>query len=168
MIFKVFEKFGIDLQQHCSGDFGDFKTYDLNLGDFDALKYAENVDWGCMRVIYSKGLYSIMGYLPTINFNGIKTMLITYTNTNVLRYGQNVRTVKIIEDKLLPNRHLYAYELKDYMSYEENMPGRTSFIYFSDKRSKLEKKEQKVKKRLVEGGEKTVRYLGDRFKFTKH
>lgn len=74
----------------------------------------------------------------------------------------------IIEDKLLPNRHLYAYELKDYMSYEENMPGRTSFIYFSDKRSKLEKKEQKVKKRLVEGGEKTVRYLGDKFKFTKH
>ena len=74
----------------------------------------------------------------------------------------------IIEDKLLPNRHLYAYELKDYMSYEENMPGRTSFIYFSDKRSKLEKKEQKVKKRLVESGEKTVRYLGDRFKFTKH
>lgn len=74
----------------------------------------------------------------------------------------------MIEDKLLPNRHLYAYELKDYMSYEENMPGRTSFIYFSDKRSKLEKKEQKVKKRLVEGGEKTVRYLGDRFKFTKH
>ena len=74
----------------------------------------------------------------------------------------------IIEDKLLPNRHLYAYELKEYMSYEENMPGRTSFIYFSDKRSKLEKKEQKVKKRLVEGGEKTVRYLGDKFKFTKH
>ena len=74
----------------------------------------------------------------------------------------------IIEDKLLPNRHLYAYELKDYMSYEENMPGRTSFIYFSDKRSKLEKKEQKVKKRLVKGGEKTVRYLGARFKFTKH
>lgn len=74
----------------------------------------------------------------------------------------------IIEDKLLPNRHLYAYELKDYMSYEEGMPGRTSFIYFSDKRSKLEKKEQKVKKRFVEGGEKTVRYLGDKFKFTKH
>lgn len=98
MIFKVFEKFGIDLNQHCSGAFGNFKTYELNLGDFDALKYAENVEWSCMRVIYSKGLYSIMGYLPTINFNGIKTMLITYTNTNVLRYGQNVRTIKIIEN----------------------------------------------------------------------
>lgn len=105
MIFKVFEKFGIDLHQNCSGDFGNFKTYELNLGDFDALKYAENVDWGCMRVIYSKGLYSIMGYLPTINFNGIKTMLITYTNTNVLRYGQNVRTIKIIEDMQITDKN---------------------------------------------------------------
>ena len=54
------------------------------------------------------------------------------------------------------------------MSYEEGKPGRTSFIYFSDKRSKLEKKEQKVKKKLIEGGEKSVRYLGDKFNFTKH
>lgn len=105
MIFKVFEKFGIDLQQHCSGDFGDFKTYELNLGDFDSLKYAENVDWGCMKVIYSKGLYSIIGYLPSINFNGIKTMLITYTNTNVLRYGQNVKTIKIIDEMQITEKN---------------------------------------------------------------
>lgn len=105
MIFKVFEKFGIDLQQHCSGDFGDFKKYELNLGDFDSLKYAENVDWGCMKVIYSKGLYSIIGYLPSINFNGIKTMLITYTNTNVLRYGQNVKTIKIIDEKQITEKN---------------------------------------------------------------
>lgn len=105
MIFKVFEKFGIDLQQHCSGDFGNFKTYELNLGDFDSLKYAENVDWGCMKVIYSKGLYSIIGYLPSINFNGIKTMLITYTNTNVLRYGQNVKTIKIIDEKQITEKN---------------------------------------------------------------
>lgn len=105
MIFKVFEKFGIDLQQHCSGDFGDFKTYELNLGDFDSLKYAENVDWGCMKIIYSKGLYSIIGYLPSINFNGIKTMLITYTNTNVIRYGQNVKTIKIIDEKQITEKN---------------------------------------------------------------
>ena len=74
----------------------------------------------------------------------------------------------VIEDKFLPNRHMYSYELKDYMSFEEGMPGRTSFIYFSDKRSDLEKKEQKVKKKLVERQGKTVRYLGEKFKFTKH
>lgn len=105
MIFKVFEKFGIDLHQHCSGDFGDFKTYELNLGDFDSLKYAENIEWGCMKVIYNKGIYSIIGYLPTINFNGIKTMLLTYTNTNVLRYGQNVKTIKIIDEKQITEKN---------------------------------------------------------------
>ena len=74
----------------------------------------------------------------------------------------------VIEDKFLPNLHLYSYELKDYMSFEEGMPGRTSFIYFADKRAKLVKKEQKIKKKLIEENEKTVRYLGDKFKFTKH
>ena len=74
----------------------------------------------------------------------------------------------VIEDKFLPNRHMYSYELKDYMSFEEGKPGRTSVIFFSTKRSKLERKESKVKKRLVERENKTVRYLGDKFKFTKH
>ena len=105
MIFKVFEKFGINLHQHCLVDLEYFKTYELNLGDFDSLKYAENVDWGCMKVIYSKGLYSIIGYLPSINFNGIKTMLITYTNTNVLRYGQNVKTIKIIDEEQITEKN---------------------------------------------------------------
>ena len=74
----------------------------------------------------------------------------------------------VLEDKLLPNRHLYSYELKDYMSYEEGKPGRTSFIFFSQKRSKLERKEKKIKKKLIEREGKTVRYLGDKFKFTEH
>ena len=74
----------------------------------------------------------------------------------------------VLKGGFLPDRHMYAYELKDYMSFQEDMPGRTSFIFFSEKRKKLEKKEAKVKKRLVERDGKTVRYLGDKFKFTKH
>lgn len=105
MIFKVFEKFGIDLPQHCLTNLGNFRLYELKLGDFDAQKYAENVDWCCIRVIYSKGTYSIMGYLPAINFNGIKTMLITYTNTNVIRYGQNVSTIKIIDEEQITEKN---------------------------------------------------------------
>ena len=69
--------------------------------------------------------------------------------------------------KFLLHRQYYAYELKDYMNFQENMPGRTSVIYFSDKRSKLEKQEAKIRKRLVEKEGKTVRYLGDKFKFVK-
>ena len=46
-----------------------------------------------------------MGFLPSINFNGIKTMLITYTNTNVLRYGQNVKSIKIIDEKQITDKN---------------------------------------------------------------
>lgn len=69
--------------------------------------------------------------------------------------------------KFLLHRQYYAYELKDYMNFQENMPGRTSVIYFSDKLSKLQKQETKIKKRLVEKEGKVVRYLGDKFKFVK-
>ena len=53
------------------------------------------------------------------------------------------------------------------MNFKENMPGRISVIYFDEKRSKLEKKETKIKKRLVEKENTAVRYLGDKFKFVK-
>ena len=67
----------------------------------------------------------------------------------------------------LPNRQLYSYELKDYMSFKEDMPGRTSVILFSKKKQTLEKRVEKIKQRLVKKNGKTVRYLGDKFKFTK-
>ena len=72
-----------------------------------------------------------------------------------------------LENGFLPHRQYYAYELKDYMNFNENMPGRISVIYFDEKQSKLVKKEQKIKKRLVEKEGKTVRYLGSKFSFVK-
>lgn len=73
----------------------------------------------------------------------------------------------VLENGFLPHRQYYAYELKDYMSFEENLPGRISVVYFDEKRSKLEKKEQKIKKHLMEKENKIIRYLGDKFKFVK-
>ena len=73
----------------------------------------------------------------------------------------------VLENKFLPHRQYYAYQLKDYMNFEENMPGRISVIYFDEKRLNLEKKETKIKKRLVEKENMTVRYLGGKFKFIK-
>lgn len=67
--------------------------------------------------------------------------------------------------KFLPARQHYAYELKDYMNFQEDMPGRTSFIYFSKKEAKLQKKVAKLKKKVQKRGQ-IVRYLGDKFKFT--
>jgi len=106
MIFKVFEKFDIDLRKHIECDWGDTKVFTLNLGDFDALKYAENIEWGCLRITSDKKRgCSIIGYLPTINFNGVRNMLTTYTNTGTLRYGQNVKIVRIIVDKFITNKN---------------------------------------------------------------
>ena len=79
---------------------------------------------------------------------------------------QELDNVVLVND-LLPHRQYYAYQLKDHMNVEENMPGRISVIYFEKKRHKLEQKEAKIKKRLVEKDNMTVRYLGDRFKFVK-
>lgn len=155
MIFKVFEKFGIDLQQHCSGDFGNLKTYDLNLGDFDSLKYAENVDWGCMKVIYSKGLYSIIGYLPSINFNGIKTMLITYTNTNVLRYGQNVKTIKIIDEKQITEKNFdrvvtnVKHFLNEFDKHEIKIQQFLSTLNLDDFRNKVITLSTEIKEKIT-------------------
>ncbi len=73
----------------------------------------------------------------------------------------------VLDNGFLPYRQYYAYQLKDYMNFKENMPGRISVIYFDEKRSKLEKKETKIKKRLVEKENTAVRYLGDKFKFVK-
>ena len=75
--------------------------------------------------------------------------------------------VMALENGFLPHRQYYAYELKDYMNFNENLPGRISVIYFEEKRNKLEKMEQKIKKRLIEKEGMTVRYLGDKFKFVK-
>ncbi|MBO7332703.1 MAG: hypothetical protein J6U64_03450 [Alphaproteobacteria bacterium] len=73
----------------------------------------------------------------------------------------------VMENGFLPYRQYYAYELKDHMNFEENMPGRISMIYFDEKLNKLEKKEQKIKKHLMEKEDKIIRYLGDKFKFVK-
>ena len=79
---------------------------------------------------------------------------------------QELDSVVLVND-LLPHRQYYAYQLKDYMNFEEDMPGRISVIYFETKRHKLEQKEAKIRKRLIEKDNMTVRYLGDRFKFVK-
>ena len=155
MIFKVFEKFGIDLQQHCSGDFGNFRTYELKLGDFDAQKYAENVDWCCIRVIYSKCTYSIIGYLPSINFNGIKTMLITYTNTNVLRYGQNVKTIKIIDEKQITEKNFdrvvtnVKHFLNEFDKHEIKIQQFLSTLNLDDFRNKVITLSNEIKEKIT-------------------
>ena len=70
------------------------------------------------------------------------------------------------EHKFLPDRQHYSYELSDYMANFENMPGRTSALFYAEKLSKLRKKEAKLKKKLLKHN-KAVMYLGSKFSFTR-
>ena len=67
----------------------------------------------------------------------------------------------------LPDRQQYALELQDYMAANEQMPGRTSVILFAKTKSKLKKREEYLKSRLEKRRSLKVRYLGEKFKFTK-
>lgn len=67
----------------------------------------------------------------------------------------------------LPDRQYYSLELQNYMASSEQMPGRTSVILFAKSKSKLQKREAKLKAKLQKRRSKVVRYLGDKFKFTR-
>lgn len=96
---------------------------------------------------------------------------VSYSYSDTIAYFTEIQPLEGIKlqkrSKILPDRQHYAYELKDYMNFKEGKPGRISMIYFSKKRSKLEKVEAKVKKRLLHTENKSVLYLGDKFKFTR-
>lgn len=80
---------------------------------------------------------------------------------------QAIDGIKLEKGAILPDRQHYSYELKDYMNFTEGKPGRTSAIYFAKTRKKLEKTEAKIKKKILHKDNRTVRYLGDKFHFTK-
>jgi hypothetical protein len=53
------------------------------------------------------------------------------------------------------------------MAAQEGQPGRTSIVLFAKNEKSLKKKEAKVKNRLQRRRGLTVRYLGEKFKFTR-
>ena len=67
----------------------------------------------------------------------------------------------------LPERQHYSLELQEYMAANEQMSGRTSIILFAKKKSKLKRREEYLKQRLEKRRSLKVRYLGEKFQFTK-
>ncbi len=95
---------------------------------------------------------------------------VSFSHNDSIVYFTEIQPVEGVKlqshSRILPDRHHYAYELKDYMNFTEGKPGRTSVIYFAKTRKKLEKVEVKVKKKILHKDNRTVRYLGDKFRFT--
>ena len=76
-------------------------------------------------------------------------------------------SVKLGKDKLLPYRSQYSEQLEDYLKIKQGLKNRTCFIYYSKKKSSLEKTVKKMKEKYQNDGKSILRETGSDFKFTK-
>ena len=102
---------------------------------------------------------------------GVYVMGISISFSDTIAYFTEAQLIDGIEleksTKFLPDRQHYAYELQSFMNEQEGQYGRTSIIIFDKKEKSLRKKEQKIKSRLQKRRGLTIRYLADRFQFTR-
>lgn len=80
---------------------------------------------------------------------------------------QLVDSIKLDQNKLLPERQQYSYQLKTYLENKYSSANRTCFIYFETNKEKLEKSMKKMKDKYQKGGKSIVRQVDSEFKFTK-
>ena len=80
---------------------------------------------------------------------------------------QFVDSVELGKDKLLPMRGQYSDQLDTYLEQKLGLKNRTCFIYFNEKKNKLEKSIKKMKGKYQKEGKAVLKETGADFKFTK-
>lgn len=102
--------------------------------------------------------------------NGMYIVGVSASFTDSLIYFTDIQfvdSVNVDKNKLLPMRSQYSDQLENYLEQVKGMKNRTCFIYFNEKKSKLEKNINKMKENYMKEGKSILRELGDEFKFTK-
>lgn len=80
---------------------------------------------------------------------------------------QFLDSVELDKDELLPMRGQYSDQLDSYLEQVKGMENRTCFIYFDEKKDKVEKTIKKMKEKYQKDGKSILRDLGADFKFLK-
>lgn len=80
---------------------------------------------------------------------------------------QYVDSVVIGKDGLLPGRDGYSDQLDAYLEQVKGVKNRTCFIYFNEKKAKVEKTLKKMKDKYQKDGKSLLRDMGEEFKFSK-
>ena len=121
-------------------------------------------------------LFLVMSVCSTFSANGkgkVKGMYIAGVSASFadsLIYFTDVQfvdSVSLNKEKLLPLREKYSDQMDNYLEKVKGQPNRTCFIYFNEKKAKLEKVVIKLKEDYKEGGKSILRELGSEFKFSK-
>ena len=102
--------------------------------------------------------------------NGMYIVGVSASFTDSLIYFTDIQfvdSVNVDKNKLIPMRSQYSDQLENYLEQVKGMKNRTCFIYFNEKKSKLEKNINKMKENYQKEGKSILRELGDEFKFTK-
>ena len=101
---------------------------------------------------------------------GIFIVGVSASFTDSLIYFTNIQFVDSIEldkNKLLPMRSQYSEQLDNYLEQNLGLNNRTCFIYFDEKKQKLEKTIKKMKEKYQKEGKAILKETGTDFKFTK-
>ena len=101
---------------------------------------------------------------------GIFIVGVSASFTDSLIYFTNIQFVDSIEldkNKLLPMRSQYSEQLDNYLEQNLGLNNRTCFIYFDEKKKKLEKTIKKMKEKYQKDGKAILKETGADFKFTK-
>lgn len=80
---------------------------------------------------------------------------------------QFLDSMELDKDELLPMRGQYSDQLDSYLEQVKGMENRTCFIYFDEKKDKVEKTIKKMKEKYQKDGKSILRDLGADFKFSK-
>lgn len=80
---------------------------------------------------------------------------------------QFVDSVEVDKNGFLPMRDQYSDQLEIYLEHKMGMKDLTCFIYFNEKKTKLEKTIKKMKEKYQKSGTSILRETGEDFKFTK-
>ena len=121
-------------------------------------------------------LFLVMSVCSTFTANGkgkVKGMYIAGVSASFsdsLIYFTDVQfvdSVSLDKEKLLPLRDKYSDQMDYYLEKVQGQQNRTCFIYFNEKKAKLEKVVIKLKEDYKEGGKSILRELGSEFKFSK-
>ena len=81
---------------------------------------------------------------------------------------QPLDSVKLNKYGFLPQRDLYAYQLKNHLEFELKKPDYTCMIYFSENEGKLKKEANKVKGKYTKNKSIVLKAVDSKvFRFTK-
>ena len=104
------------------------------------------------------------------NKKGMYMVGVSASFTDSLIYFTDIQfldSVKKKKNELLPMRGQYSDQLDSYLEQVKGMENRTCFIYFDEKKDKVEKTIKKMKEKYQKDGKSILRDLGADFKFSK-